>query len=518
MDRHGITAETLEDLEKWLTPEAKAVRSWLFAQYEAGYGSLNEVYKRMFGIDLPRVREYAPGYFEKEGAPTAVDPFGSGVETTGLAAGFLKKRKNHMSRPEQVDALQAYWQHTQQTEHWKAWAELTGEMRSVLGNKEVMRTVKAKAGSGAASDLSNWIDILEQNGVKDAQSNAVLAKVMRAQARTALAFKLGVLLKQLPATLGSLSDIGAKEWLGSARRVLSGSSVMSVQEMFNMPTIQRRIESGYSPEMRVAMQGPNAKPDALGDVLEWGMERVAWTDAAFTSFSAAVAFDAHYQAALGTGLTDAEARKVALEQTENTVGRTAQPGEIMDRSLVELQTTGFGKLMFMFQSAQRQAWALVYASVEGALQGRVPKSEAAKVVFTQFVLIPAITQTMSGLIRYLFTDDEPEEAWKVEDYLYAMMLGPSSGIMFAGAALDVLGSAYAPRSNNPLSGAASDVKRLLMDMQAGRDVSAKDIGSAVTGAAILLSGYVNPSVEAAGVTWNVLKQILGLTERAGATE
>lgn len=513
MDLHGLTEESLADMEAWLSPEAKAVRSWLFSQYDKGYGSLNEVYKRMFGIDMPRVKEYAPGYFETEGKVSELDPFGTGIEATGIAAGFLKKRKQHMARPVQVDALQAYWQHIQQVEHWKAWAEVTSEMRAVLGNVDVLGTVRAKKGEGNARDVLSWIDALEKNGIKDAQASVMLSKILRAQARIALAYKVGVLMKQLPAMLGSLSDVPAGEWIKSAAKVLAGQGQIPLAEMWQTPAIQRRVESGYSPEMRNAMRGPMAKPDFLGDVLEFGMQGISKTDAAFTTFSAAVAYDAHYRAAIETGATADEAAAIAMEQTEQTIGRTAQPGELMDRSLVELKAQGLGKLLFQFQSAQRQAWALSYAAATGLVKGDVKFADASRVLFTQFVLIPAITQTMAGLIRYLFSDDEPEELWKPADYARAMLMGPSSGIMLFGAAIDVLGSKFSPRSNNPLSTAVGDMARLYSDWQNDRDISANDIGSAISASSLLLSGVVPGSVEAAGVTWSILKQILGLSER-----
>lgn len=516
MTKNGVTVDTINDIEQWLTPEAKAIRSWLADQYDDGYQSLNEVFKRMFGVDLPRVSNYAPGYFEVSGKTTDIDPFGSGVDGAGFAAGFLKRRKDHLARPVQIDALQAYWQHVMQTEHWKAFAELTSEMRSVLGDKEINRTVAARSSAGMAQDLNWWIDTIEKGGVRDAQGNAFVAKIMRAMTRVALAYKAGVLLKQLPAAIQSLADIPADAWARSAARVNSGKGAMSVTEAYNLPVIKRRIESGYSPEMRAGMRGPLAKPGLTDDVLEWGMTRIGYVDAAFTSYGAAVVFDHHFTEAKAAGMSDPDARALAMTMMEETIGRTAQPGELMDRSRIELEAQGIGKLLFMFQSANRQAWSIVYAAAKGAASGKKSKAELGRVALTYFVLVPAISQTATGLMRYLFTDDDLEEAFDWKDYATAMALGPSSGIMFLGAAIqaaaEMLGKGHIGKDANPLVKSFVDLGRAgkhFFDDTAD-NFTARDFGEAATGIGLLLSGFVNAPTEAAGVTWNVLKQILGV--------
>jgi hypothetical protein len=341
---------------------------------------------------------------------------------------------------------------------------------------------------------------------------------MQANVRLALGYKVSVLLKQLPAIMGSLSDMPAGAWVRSARRVLTGKAPISPTAMFNMPTIQRRIDSGYSPEMRAAMRGPTARPSTVEDVLEWGMERIAWTDAAFTSFSAAVAYDYHYSEALKLGMPEAEAARVAMEQAENTVGRTSQPGEVMDRSRLELEAKGLGKLLFMFQSANRQGWSLVQLAASDVMRGKGDAKTLGRVVFNQFVVMPVMMQTMAGLVRYLFTDDEAEEAWAVEDYAMAMALGPMSGIVFIGAAIQAIGQnlsgkTFGNRADNPFVEAAATSARALQDAAEG-GFDQKDAANLATSTSLLLSGFVNVPTESAGVAWNVLKQVLGLADSA----
>jgi tryptophan synthase alpha chain len=45
-------------------PRAEVVADFLRGEYDAQHGRLNPVYRALYGMDLPRIRNYAPGHFE----------------------------------------------------------------------------------------------------------------------------------------------------------------------------------------------------------------------------------------------------------------------------------------------------------------------------------------------------------------------------------------------------------------------------------------------------------------------
>lgn len=446
MRYHGYADETIDAIEAWLTPEAKAIRAWLADQYETGYDAINTVHKRRFGIDLPKIRNYAPGLFEHAGEQNPLsDPMATGLSVGGMNAGFTKRRRSHKAEPRIEDALAVFWSHFQQTNHWIQFSEALDEARAVLSMPETQKAITGNAGVKANKALQRWLTILETNGGRIGQEVIAFEQLMASTGRRfatyILAYRVSTLFKQASAAIASLADISAAEWMRGARRVLANPSRLT--RMFDSPNIQRRLESGYSPEIRAAMAGLRQNPNLFASFLEKGMSAIAWTDAAFTTLSAAVAYDAHFERAKKAGASDAQAAAIAELETSITIGRTAQPAETMDKSAFEIQADSFTKIAaFMFLSEPRQKFAIsIFAAMQGA-GGKMTKKEAATKIITAWFLMPIITQTMGNIYADFFTgrgDEEDDDSnWEWEDYALAMTIGQSTGLPGYGMAIEGL--------------------------------------------------------------------------------
>lgn len=513
MDFHGWDADARKQLEAMVSPEGRKIRDWLSAQYEKGYGGLNETFKTMFGIDLPKVKDYAPGYFETSATPTELDPFATGMDAAGLAAGFLKQRKNHLAEPAIKDAMQVFWQHTMQTEHWRAFAPLVSEMRSVFGNVDVRHAIEAAGGTAAARDVSSWIEHIEKNGVRDAQTNAWLPRVITAMTRTGLAFNVGTWMKHLPNAFASLADVPAMDWMRGLGKVLSGKADASLKEIWKSEAIRSRIALSFSPDLKQILAGEKAKPSKVGDFLDWGVARIPWIAANFTTFSAAIAHDYHFTQAIESGMSETQSRDFAMKQTQLTIQRTAQPDSLDRKSLAEIDRTGVGKLMMLFHTPERQQWGLAFAAMANVREGKITKAEAARVLFSTWVLAPVLMQTMTGLARYMFTDEDAEKAWNWKRYAAAIALGPSSGIYGLGQLAEVAAQHFTgspvSMAGNPWSEAAQRLfgggKHIAEYLEGSGEANLKDIGNVGAGLAQILSGFTDVPVE----TVSVLNRLLG---------
>lgn len=440
MDFHGWTAESLEQMEKFISPSGKRVREWLGTQYEEGYSAMNRVYQSMYGIDLPKVENYAPGYFEHAGAPGDMNPFGLDNDPAGMAAGFLRKRKNHKAEPVIVDALQTYWNHVLMTEHWQAFAPIIQEMRSVFGAVETKHAITANEGAKAYGDVMNWVKIFEQNGIKDAQTNRWVGRVSTALARSGLAFKLGTWMKHFPNAFASLAEVPAGQFMRSFFRVITGQGEASLMEMWKSDTIRERLLMSFTPDLRQIMQGPNARAGwfaKIGNFLDWGVARISWVASALTTFSAAVAHDYHFREAVAGGMDEASARSYAEEKTAQTIARTAQPETLDRKSLAEIERTGAGRIMMLFHTPERQQWGVAFSALADAISGNGSKADAARKLASTWLIAPVLMQTMVGLFRYLTTDEDAEEAWTWKRYLGAIAMGPLSGIFGLGQIVEV---------------------------------------------------------------------------------
>ena len=148
--------------------KSQAVMAFLRQEYANTYKQLNPVYRRMFGMNMPRIENYAPTYYETTKADTGMDPFGSPMAGSGLTPGLLKARVAHDAKIRHVDALSAYWQHVGHAYHWANYAELMREMRGVLNDTEVFGAIKQKHGQPVGELVNSWLDALGRQGMSKA--------------------------------------------------------------------------------------------------------------------------------------------------------------------------------------------------------------------------------------------------------------------------------------------------------------------------------------------------------------
>ena len=436
MNAAGYTPETIQAIEAQLTPEAKAIRSWLRDQYDEGYNELNALYEDMYGVTLPKNENYAPGTFHHDDANPQTDPYGNGLAPEGgMRAGFLKQRKNHQSRPDiKRDATDLFFNHYAQTQHWLGFAKLAREYRGVIGNENVSAALTSKVGDGTFENVRRWGEALERGGFDQGVSSAInkwLNGVMKNQVGIALAWKISTLMKQSAAAFATMQRIPSKEYAKGFARLATGQ--LSLKEVYNSPVIQRRLISGYSPEVRIAMdQLAKAAPSRFNEFIEKGMDLIGWVDAVFTTAGAAISYDYHNRQALAAGLNPSEAKAQATQQMEDDVARTAQPAEMIDRSLFEIRAQNIGKLLFMFSSAPRQMAANLSMSVLDKIKGEGTTDEIARALVVTSLIGGVMMQAISSAWRDIRNDDDDEifdlEAWNAKDFMIASLTGFLGGV------------------------------------------------------------------------------------------
>ena len=440
MALHGWTDAAMTELENQLTPEAKMFREFFAEKYRTGHASINDVFKRMYGMDLPQEANYAPGTFEHEGPAPDTDPYGHGlIPEGGMAAGFLKARRKHNAMPRIEDALNIFLGHVAQTEHWKAYAELTRDMRAVTKSVEVNRAIRAKAGENIATSLEGWVTAFEKNGIKarsfGKDMDNFLRRFQSVRARLALAWNIGTMMKQSTAALSALADMPVMDFMKGLAKLFTGQ--LETRKIFNSQAIQDRMKSGYSPEARMGMEAMfNSAPNISGEIVEAGLEMIGHVDAFFTTASAAIAYDYHYRQAIKSGMDAASAEKAAMTGMEATVARTAQPTEMSDRSLWELGLSPAGRSIFMFMSETRQKLALEYMALRNLFAGNDPlftrAGELGRVLFLNHFIIPTIMWGITSMLRDWRDDDDDEvfdlEHWNPMDWLVTAAAGPLAAI------------------------------------------------------------------------------------------
>lgn len=429
----GFDAAAMEKVRDHIDVRALRVAEYLGEEYERGYKEYNEVYRRLFGCDMPKVQNYAPGFFVTDNAAEAVDP----MESRGsgwLSVGSIKMRRKHYALPRVVSCVNAYWAHSMQMDHWASFAEIMRDMKAVLLNGELGNKIDAVHGAQARTHLTKWVKDLEFDGSQDsggpAQAQQVVNRVLGAMAQGALSYNLKTCLKQLPAMFSSMADMSPSDAMKGFVGALANPGQLA--EIWKSPVIQQRLMQGMSPEMRQALTANRMKVSMLGDAVESGMLPIGLTDAAFTTFSGGIAYMAAKKKALKEGLSEEEVQKKALAAMDKAVRRTAQPIETEQKSPWEIHAGVLGRMMMMFRSDPRKQLALSYMAIAQWRRGEIGTGEAAWRFGQAWVVYGVMNQVIVEFLKWVMgQDDEDEELdlwdrWK--GFVVSGAMGALSGI------------------------------------------------------------------------------------------
>lgn len=429
----GFDEAAIGKVRDHIDVRALRVAEYLGEEYERGYKEYNEVYRRLFGCDMPKVQNYAPGFFVVDNAAEAVDP----MESRGsgwLSVGSIKMRRKHYALPRVVSCVNAYWAHSMQMDHWASFAEIMRDMKAVLLNGELGNKIDAVHGAQARTHLTKWVKDLEFDGSQDSggagQAQQVVSRVLGAMAQGALSYNLKTCLKQLPAMFSSMADMSPSDAMKGFIGALANPGQLA--EVWKSPTIQQRLMQGMSPEMRQALTANRMKVSMLGDAVEAGMLPIGLTDAAFTTFSGGIAYMAAKKKAMKEGLSDEVVEQRALAALDKAVRRTAQPIETEQKSPWEIHANALGRMFMMFRSDPRKQIALSYMAIAKWKRGEIGMGEAAWRFGQAWVVYGIMNQVIVEFLKWVMGqgDDEEEldlwDRWK--GFAVSGAMGAFSGI------------------------------------------------------------------------------------------
>lgn len=443
LDKYGFTAEVMATLEKKLNPKAQDLADFLRDEYDAEFARLNPVYRAIYGLDMPRIRNYAPGLFEhldsKGAADSTIDPYGNSGGVNAMSAGFTKARTHHLARPKLTNAMAGYWSHLEATEYFIHYAELCRDARQIFRNPELRRRIEGLHGVKAAQLFSQWLDALEVDGhfraVEMGQLAEMTSKALATQSAVGLAFNVGVLFKQLPAAFGAVLEMPTKQaFVGMVRAIQNPGSL---REVWNSEAVQQRVLMGIGPEDRRLLDAGRASPSMIMELLDLGRLPIAYADAAFTTLSGSLAYNYHLGEALKAGMGQTQAEASALAAAARVIERTAQPATTQDKSMGELTAKGFAKFLLLFKSDPRQKLAIVANAVTEAWQDKPgAKAVLGRKALWGWAIYGLCNEVLADIAQSMFRDDDDPDRWNWRDYLAAMIVGPVQGIPLLGSAFD----------------------------------------------------------------------------------
>ena len=345
---------------------------------------------------------------------------------------------------------------------------------------------------------------------------------MQYRAYKGLAFKMSPIIKQTPALLNPLlADVPAHNYMIGLSRAFTSPQefAANVSAMWKSDEIRRRIEGGFSAEARAAQQGASMSGSQAIALMQAGMMPMAYVDAGWTALGAAVAYDYYKRGYMSQNeqASEAMADAYATSKVERMVATSAQPSDIVNRSLYERSGNPFMRSMSMFVSDQRKALAIELLAIRKLATGKSKnKSLDVQRILVAHFIQAAVSQLMAGALASMFGDDDDKEReWSTEQWTLALALGPVNGLFVLGRLIDktarlALGLRVFP--NNDLAGKAADdlirgtksMDELFNPDDAEDVITSMDALSTAAGA--IGSAAFGPAAGAVDVSANVLRE------------
>jgi hypothetical protein len=358
--------------EKLLRPESKVIREYLLLKYDQEYDAINKVYRKVYGLNLPKNQFYSPLIVESINAPAqaGIDPVTGGVFAAGAnAPSALRSRGGAIAQPVFRDAVQTYFGHMLQMAHWKAYAEFNSETSALLGHRDTRNVVKGKAGEQAATVMNNWQQYFQQGGNKDAANhlaiNQMINRVTSNFAAIALFGRVSTLALQVTQLGAASAKMPVGAYLSRFGKLMSGR--LGWTTALDSDYIQRRIKD-MPPAVALAMQGLRAeKPSQIRNAAKWLGQHLSGFDGFFTAGTYAIVYDYQLSQARQNGMGGQEAADYAREATERIVDEIAQPTRAGARSIYELNSTNpVARAVWAFSSESRKNMGLLmYSGAKG---------------------------------------------------------------------------------------------------------------------------------------------------------
>ena len=524
MRKEGWTDESAADLKALVNdPVSREVMAYAKELYGKGASIVNPVYSRMFGMNMPQVKNYAPTRFLNAGDTKDIGLDGSPT-ATGTTPGFAKSRVTHSAKMAPEDALTVMQGHIAQQAHWINFAELAREFRAMLSNPEVRESIKQAHGESVLKDAELWADQMEQRGGNKAREstwmNTILGTVLSGKAVSSLGFNLKTLAMQLENTIRFGLALDMKQIVSA----LSNPStiVEDIQTVWESDAIQNRLQGGATAEARFLFSRYAGKPNFAAKIAEASMTPINWLDSAGTSISSAIVYRANLNDALASGMPENLAKQAALDAASEAIYRFAQPVSFGQKSIMENNGNVLAKTFFLFMSDPRLKTAILADAARGLATGRGNSSEHIRRIVA-VELMAVLSHVISSAFRDAFSDDEDEEIWNLGGFAKAILLAPLQGFFFAGTVGELAISkltgqkTFNSTTQNPLLSSMEQAIRAGNNLEDAinfydPDAMLKEWNN------IFRSMALSPAMAAPAVLLNMVKPALGLYQNATTNE
>ena len=446
MHHHGYTEEVMEQLEGELSEQERRIRSYMLGQNDKNYDYFNNIYAKVFGVNMRKVKHYSKGTFEHHGVTPVELMDSEGATAMSITPSSGMARIQHLAEPKQgAGAIPLFLETIRETEHFVAWAEVIGDIRATFLNKDAQNTIEAYHGEAVKTQLNKSIEEFTEGGNK-VDSNArykLIDKLRQDFTVMSLAWKWHIVLKQFSSLPAYASHIPAADYVKYQLEFFT--SLEHIKKMATLPYTKHRFATGNTRDVMLVL-AHHGERSGLEKIADFGMKGVAVGDILPVIMGGYAAYRHGYEKAKLENPKNGEAfwEKRGILAFEMLTDNAQQSGYLKDIS-------GFAKsgslprVMTMYSTSLIQYQNNETTAITDVLAGRIDsKKKLAKILFINHALLPSFFYWISHYTANAARADGDEES--IEDamagWYYSMILGSASGIYIFGKQFSSLATGY----------------------------------------------------------------------------
>ena len=535
--RRGWTDEHKAKLEEFIGPVGMALKSVLFEEYALVGDKIRPLYEDRYGVPFSKRRNYSPLRWmvaeTQEDSELASILGDDGTIAVGRSDGFLSTRifdhKRYLDTTQ--GALALFWKHHANAVNWVCTQEIVERYQGILSDSKVAQKLMSNIGGLDYRGFQALINRLEHGG-RDAVAELDAAErmkneIMNARALSVILGQVTSNLKQTTAVFNALHgcDLSISDWVHGLARVVSGKSVLSVQELFSSDLFQARKDGFMYSVLLGYKKQLGGRVGLLEEVTNQSGKIFGLLDSGSNAVSFAAAFDHYFRQGVEQGMTKPEAMEYARDVIEEGLS-TAQPINWIQMPKMLEKTKGIfsAEWFLMSETLQRSATVIHYLT-------RGNMRLAVRSWLIQGVAMQALGYLINNVMRPGGDDDEKKNPL---NYLPGIVLGPLNGVPLLGnltdSAVDTVCGWLGLKMQNQTAVMGSQVDLTVKDLMrlihifeadSWRDVRQQSRSVATLGSlAAMFGAWRNPRGGAItsvslgmAVMANYLKHLAGMAEK-----
>ena len=431
LEEIGYDDLTLAQLDRFLSPEMKAIGAWMIDHLAKEGKALDKVHTEEFGAPLATVFNYFPVKNRVTGELHDLDPDDPGAGRT-ISPAAIKQRVTNRAEPDFVDAFAVFFSHVAEMSYWKHNVGWVRKWGGVIKNTKFADRMRVTVGWDAYNHLAKYLTTVQNRGQSMGEGmmdyERVIKKMISRMSLAVLGARVSTMWINGTAFLNAFgsSDVSTVDLLKNMVALMfDGKGALKETWRNELQLFRRRY--GASFEAQIAMQTGKAGHYLIQDaekLAQLGLRPMNEIDVATNSFTFAAIYRATYTKALKRlEGNEALAREEADRAVTRAVATLAQPTLTVSRSPgeVKFMRNPFGAMAMMFRSEVRKNLANNYVAWRGMLTGKgvVSRKRAMRQALLYSMIYPAVVTAMRELYKALTDDDDPEEIEKrLSDPMY----------------------------------------------------------------------------------------------------